>query len=173
MVRKIYSQKRFRMKYLASQHLKTTNSTSMTVMMFAVCLVFLVTTLPSNIVYLLRATGIVTADSLFFIITLRIDNINHSVNFILYCVTGTVFRQALVQLFTCHCKKVSTRYVTEQCPTVEGRVWYSWFYLLPSSSCFFALDLYILYFQDFFNFRNIGPLWLLNHLMINWLINQL
>ena len=89
-------------------------------------------------VYMLLGRDDVFEESLLVTIAYKIDNINHGINFmlycdinhginfILYCVTGSVFRQTLVQLFMCHSKRISTRYVEEQVPTVQDNAAQFW-----------------------------------------------
>ena len=66
----------------------------LTVTMFAVCFVFIVTTLPGEVFILLFAvskllgTDVVTYQSLFMIISSNLDYINHSINFFLYYLSG-------------------------------------------------------------------------------------
>ena len=51
MIRKIYSQRKFRLKYQTSQHGKSPKTTNLTATMFAVCIVFVVTTVPPGVSY--------------------------------------------------------------------------------------------------------------------------
>ena len=135
MLRKIYSQRKFRTQNQRSQHGKHPNSTNLTVTMFAVCFVFIMTTLPTLIFYLiiglLNVLGrdIIIHDSLFFHIAYEMDYINHSVNFILHYVTGSVFRQTLVHLFTCQNRIKSRRHNAQHCQTEANSLiifWYVW-----------------------------------------------
>ena len=95
--------------------------------LITVCVVFILTTLPGEILQVIDSVSrllgvdVIDWDSNLLIIPRRMHLINHSINFILYCVTGSVFRQTLVRLFTCHNKSIATRHST-QCPTVQQGV---------------------------------------------------
>ena len=88
-----------------NQKSKDGKMTNLTITMFAVCIVFLITTLPIFVdvsIHLLSeflGTDFIKTDILPRLIALRMDSINHSVNFLLYCITGSVFRQTLILLF--------------------------------------------------------------------------
>ena len=129
MIKKLIAQRMFRIKNQIGQPKKSAaNSRSLTLTMFAVCFVFIVTTLPGMTLLFIKSvskllkTDFIVSDSPFFIIIERIYLINHSINFVLYCVTGSLFRQTLVRLFTCHSKRKSTRCSTQKCPTVQESV---------------------------------------------------
>ena len=108
-----------------SQRKSLGRNNSLTFTMFAVCFVFGLTILPGEIVFFttsiskLLGTDFVFHDSLFFFIIYKMDYLNHGMNFILYCVTGSVFRQTLVRIFTCTKSRISTRRAREQCSTVQ------------------------------------------------------
>ena len=127
-VKKIYSQEKFRVQHQTSQRGKPGRSTSMTVTMFAVCIVFVLTTLPGQVLSLnravtrLRGMDLQLGNNIFVLTLYKLDSVNHSVNFILYCVTGSVFRQTLVRLFTCRKRRISRRYTAEQFITAEQGV---------------------------------------------------
>ena len=53
MIRKIYSQRKFRLKYQKQQQGKSPKSYNLTATMFAVCIVFVITTVPSAVNYLI------------------------------------------------------------------------------------------------------------------------
>ena len=75
----------------------------------AVCIVFAVTSFPASIVilyyciccFLYGTTCSLQENDWLSTISFMLDDINHSVNFFLYCLTGSVFRTALYQLFKC------------------------------------------------------------------------
>ena len=63
---------------------------------------------------------LITNYSTIVLITYGLDDMNHAINFILYCVTGTVFRQTLVKMFQSRKKKRSQ--IEEHVATVETQV---------------------------------------------------
>ena len=100
---KIYSQKKM---WSQTQHKK--NSSSLTTMMFILSFVFLVTTLPSVLIEVINGLcWIVKSNVCFFVpkiymkLTYYLKGMNHCVNFFLYCLTGSMFRQKLSQLLSC------------------------------------------------------------------------
>ena len=110
MIRKLQVQKAFRLKSQGKNGVQTTpaNNKSLLVMMVYVCLVFIVTTVPGTILMIVNFSFCLWQDDdcRFFrgwVINLvyMLDDINHSVNFLLYLVTGSVFRRAFFQLFRC------------------------------------------------------------------------
>ena len=125
MIRKIHSQKKFQSRHQASSHhRKSKRNTNLTLTMFAVCLVFVVTTLPAGIIFFVRSVTkfLGTKVPPLIILIYKMDNINHGINFVLYCVTGSVFRQTLVKLFTCHKDRSLLRAGMQQCAAVEAGV---------------------------------------------------
>ena len=86
------------------------NSSSLTTMMFILSFVFVVTTLPAILINVINGLcWIVKNNDCFFVpqiymdIAYYLEGMNHCVNFFLYCLTGSLFRQKLVQLL--HCMK--------------------------------------------------------------------
>ena len=122
--RKIKSQNRFKNNHQKSKNTKTTN---LTLTMFAVCVVFIITTLPMEILSCLRmalelfGTDLIAYDNMFLRVASQMDTINHSINFLLYCLTGSVFRQTLVRVCQ-SCRKQNLQSPMEACPTVDSQV---------------------------------------------------
>ena len=82
---------------------------SLVLMMFAICTVFAVTTFPicvsmiiTSAIHHVHLSDGTAFSEWFYVFTLVLANINHSVNFCFYCITGTVFRKALFPLFRCN-----------------------------------------------------------------------
>ena len=110
MIKKLRIQSSLRMKY---QGRKCTHSSSATdksrfVMMVSVCLVFVVTSFPWTVVVIYTysscfSQGVVCmfARGWQFQLAYMLEDMNHSLNLFLYCLTGSVFRHALFQLFRC------------------------------------------------------------------------
>ena len=81
---------------------------SLMAMMICLCVVFAVTTLPGTILiiidHLCKVTtgrGCIIVGGWLSRIVFMLNDINHGVNFFLYCLTGSVFRQAFLKLFKC------------------------------------------------------------------------
>ena len=82
---------------------------SLVIMMYVICIVFVVTTFPLTVslitisllehVYNLEWNSV---NEWFHILALILANINHGMNFFFYCITGSVFRKALFNLFRCN-----------------------------------------------------------------------
>ena len=129
MIKKVNSQRKFRIQHQTSQQGESAaNPNNLTLTMFVVYFVFILTTLPGDsllsIETVSKLLGIdsIFGDSSLYFIACKMYIINHSINFILYCVTGKIFRQTLVCLFTCHKRRISKRYSTQQCPTIKEQV---------------------------------------------------
>ena len=124
-VRKIIQQRQF-----TAQHQKNKSSDKSNVlfMLLAVSLIFIVTTLPQGICHILTSLSRYTTS--IFMPTCNLDVnlakkiwiVNHCVNFLLYCLTGSVFRQTLVHLLRCSKRHESSRSVQSQCRTVQETV---------------------------------------------------
>ena len=83
---------------------------SLVIMMFAICIVFAVTTFPISLSMLITSAIQHVPDrnafsEWFYVFSLVLANINHCVNFFFYCITGTVFRKALFRLFRCNTRQ--------------------------------------------------------------------
>ena len=90
-----------------SKH-KTSNNTSQVVIMVLISSVFVATSFPSTIVMFVMLLTYVPGK--FFPIWLfrfayLLDDFNHSVNLFLYCLPGSLFRHALLQIVRCKDKK--------------------------------------------------------------------
>ena len=100
---KIHSQKK-----MWSQTQCKKNSSSLTMMMFTISFVFLVTTLPAVLIevinglcWIVKSNVCFSVPKIYMKITYYLKGMNHCVNFFLYCLTGSMFRQKLVQLLSC------------------------------------------------------------------------
>ena len=124
-IKKMKSQHRFRNNHQKS---KDTQMKILTMTMLAVCIVFIITTLPAEVFLIMRLISellgidLITSDSVILRISYQLGNINHSVNFLLYCLTGSVFRQTLVNLCQCCRRQNPQGHIEEPCPTVEAQV---------------------------------------------------
>ena len=87
--------------------LSTTRVNMLVPMMFAISTVFVVTTIPISILTIVTCVFSVNGhdwdgnDNWVFLLAVGLANLNHIVNFFLYCVTGSVFKGALLALFKC------------------------------------------------------------------------
>ena len=110
MIRRIQDQSSFRASS-QGQHSVSSSSTkhvSLFAMMVSLCMVFAVTSLPGTLIIIVNhlckfTTGshCVVIGKWLYQIPFMLNDVNHGVNFFLYCLTGSVFRQALFQLFKC------------------------------------------------------------------------
>ena len=95
------SQQSFRNNHQQSKDSKTK---TLTITMLAVSIVFVITTLPDAILMFMQvdseflATVLITEGGIFLRVIGYLDNINHSINFLLYCLSGSIFMQTLVCL---------------------------------------------------------------------------
>ena len=106
-VKKLKSIKAFRARSQVHSQSSTHRDRSLVPMMLALSLVFAVTTFPVNV---LLITSLILEDNAYelnksynwvFVLTIGLANLNHIVNFFLYCITGSVFRNAFLSLFKC------------------------------------------------------------------------
>ena len=119
MMRKLKMQESFRLSSL--QHSKTLKNTS-NVIMVCICSIFVSASIPATIVvfaYYSAGCSISFPRWLFYF-TYLLDDINHSVNFFLYCLTGSVFREALFQVLGCKKKQSSKGHLQQQVATIEN-----------------------------------------------------
>ena len=106
-LKKLKSQKRFDGRSRQLPTLSTTRVNMLVPMMFAISIVFVVTTIPISILTIVTCVFRVIGhdgdgnDNWVFLLAVGLVNLNHIVNFFLYCVTGSVFRGALLALFKC------------------------------------------------------------------------
>ena len=131
LIRQIQAQKAFRAKSQIPKYKSTSfaNNHSLIAIMVSVCVVFAVASLPaaiSSIVNWLcqftKASHCLAFEGWLYTITLTLDNSNHSINFFLYCLTGSVFRRALFQLFECKNLKHSEGHLPELRSIEQGVV---------------------------------------------------
>ena len=99
----------------------STNNTSLVTMMVCVCVIFGVTSLPATVILIVNYTCTFTTrnhcvpiEGWLYRFAFTLENVNHSVNFFLYCLTGSVFRRALFQLFKCKIDKHSEGHLPGQ-----------------------------------------------------------
>ena len=131
LIRKIQFQSAFRARS-QGQHSVSTSATqnlSLFAMMVSLCVVFGVSSLPGNILIIVNHLCKVTTSSRCIVIggwlyhTLFILNVfRHGVNFFLYCLTGSVFRQALFQLLNASMQ--SLQQVTCMNRGLLGKMWF-------------------------------------------------
>ena len=124
-MRKINSQRKFSIKHQTSKHVKPKVTSNLTITMFVVCVAFVITTVPPETLYIVLSMSTVlgtTSVPFIALVSYRLKSINHSMNFLLYCLPGSVFRQTFFRLFTCRNKKMSTEHTTSRLFTVQGRV---------------------------------------------------
>ena len=100
-------------------------NTSLVTMMVAVCLVFAVTSFPASVILMttyacrfFKGEFCISLDGWLFSMSLILDEINHSVNFFLYCISGSVFRNAFCNIFRCKGKN-NTMDNVHNLPTVS------------------------------------------------------
>ena len=87
------------------------NSSGMTAMLVAVSVLFIVTTVPVQIIVMLSAyiSNYKILDSdVTYNIMLMFDYINYAINFLLYCVSGSRFRREAIAMLTCRTGTPST-----------------------------------------------------------------
>ena len=117
--RKMRNQLAFRhasQRFSNHQHSSVNHERSLTVMMITVCTVFGVTSLPATTVLginyacqVSEARYCIDSDHWIYGLAFLLDQTNHSINLFLYCLTGTVFRTALLNMFKCHTRQNSLR----------------------------------------------------------------
>ena len=121
LIRQIQAQKSFRAKSQVKNFRPSfANNHSLIAIMVSVCVVFAVASLPAAISSIVdwlckftKASHCLAFEGWLYIFTLTLDNSNHSINFFLYCLTGSVFRRALFQLFKCKNLKHSEGHLPE------------------------------------------------------------
>ena len=125
-VTKIYSKIKFRAQHQTPQQKSSPHPiSSLTVTMFAVCIVFVMTTVPGRVAHIINTIGVDTGLSKLGLIALHnLALINHSTNFLLYCLTGSVFRKTFIRMFQSARRGASQRQIQEPCLTVESQVWW-------------------------------------------------
>ena len=110
LIRKIQVQSAFRARSVGQHSVPTSSPKhlSLIAMMVSLCVVFAMTSLPcTTIMSVNYLCKFITGRYCVFVggwpyrILFMLNDVNHGVNFFLYCLTGSVFRQALFQLFKC------------------------------------------------------------------------
>ena len=129
-IRKFQAQKTFRLRSQGEQNRQTSsvnNSSSLIPIMVSVCLVFAVTAFPPNVFMIIEYSCVFSYGSsclpnhnLLLEFIFFLDSVNHCVNFFLYCLSGSVFRRALFDLFRCKKRKSLTRFVQQQISIAEN-----------------------------------------------------
>ena len=106
-LKQLRSKKAFRARFQVQRPASSQRDRSLVPMMLAVSLVFAVTTFPLTLLLIssliLELAGIEwnTNNDWTIMLAKELANLNHIVNFFLYCITGSVFRNALISLFKC------------------------------------------------------------------------
>ena len=110
LVRKIKVMRKLRQRLIGQPHAQsnTNNQRSPLPMMFSICVLFAVTSFPTTTYLFIRTLCRIMKgkpyfahDNLFFLIQRILDEMNHCLNLFLYCLTGSVFRKTLFNLFRC------------------------------------------------------------------------
>ena len=85
---------------------------SLVAVMFSACIVFVLTTFPATTLEMILTLCEVFysdtcphPDDWLIVLLFILDEINHSANFFLYCLTGSIFRSTFIRLFTCRCRE--------------------------------------------------------------------
>ena len=106
-IKTIRSQRAFRMRFQGQTSSLATRDAALVSMITAISIVFAITCFPSSILvtysYYHRYTHGKEFNSEGWLprLIFLLEDINHCVNFFLYCISGSVFRTALFQLLTC------------------------------------------------------------------------
>jgi hypothetical protein len=81
--------------------------TSMTKMLTTVSVMFILLTLPVSVNYIVYGRLVISSNKIFaqYVLSYTVTNLlsyaNNSINFLLYCVSGTQFRREVFQMFRC------------------------------------------------------------------------
>ena len=113
LIRKVQVQGAFRARSQGQHSVSiSSKNVSLFAMMVSLCVVFAVTSLPASIISTVNHLCKFTTGSRcaviggwIYRIPFMLNDVNHGVNFFLYCLAGSIFRQALFQLFKCKCAK--------------------------------------------------------------------
>ena len=100
MMRRIQLQKAFRSQRQQSRETSSAYNSSLIFMMVCVCSIFAVTSFPATVLVIVSLSykfnsvrpSVLEYDGWLFRITYMLDDINHGINFFLYCLTGSIFR---------------------------------------------------------------------------------
>ena len=112
-IRKIQLQKAFRSQRQQSREPFSAYKSSFIVMMVCVCSDLAVTSFPASILTIVSYScnfetgGLCTLGHGGWLsdISFMLDDINHRINFFLYCLTGCIFRFAFFHVFNCRQKR--------------------------------------------------------------------
>ena len=124
---KILKKLKLQQTFRASSQFSTSRDTSLVPMMLAISVAFALTTFPIMILIICSLTVDLAGfkwnlnSNWIFILAIGLVNLNHSLNFFLYCVTGTVFRNAFFSLIKCKASQRSTD-SPQQVDTVSSTV---------------------------------------------------
>ena len=128
MMRKIQLQKTFRSRSQQSKEPSSAINSSLIIMMFCVCSIFAVTSFPASILTIVSNSCkfnnvkfcILDPDGWLAELTFMLDDINHGINFFLYCLRGSVFRLAFFHLFKCGQNKSPGHNFHQEMATTEN-----------------------------------------------------
>ena len=128
-IRRVRSQRAFRIRYQLNTSTLGSGSrdTTLVLMMTAICTVFIVTSFPSSLFMIYNYSHryvygetFQSEDwlSRFFFL---LEDINHCVNFFLYCISGSIFRAALFEMLKCR-KRQSHTHQSHEIMTISQNV---------------------------------------------------
>ena len=128
MMRKIQVQKALRSQLRQSEEQSSSHDSSLIVMMVCVCSIFALTSFPAMISVMVSslckfysvASCILDPKGWISRMSFVIQDVNHGVNFFVYCLTGSVFRFAFFHLFKCRKKKSPGHRFEQQMSTREN-----------------------------------------------------
>ena len=129
-VLKLKSRQVFQARLQHNRQSTASRDRSMVAMMLSVCVLFALTTFPltvfvatTHIVTYIKGVGImgISFNEWSFVVAVVLSNINNSMNFFLYCMTGSVFRNALFSLLKCK-KKQYQRDPSQQVAALSGSI---------------------------------------------------
>ena len=123
-VKRIRSQTTFRIRSQGHTSKLATGDAGLISMMTAICVVFIVTCFPDGLMLIhsyfhryIHGTDFHSEAWLPRLLYL-LEDINHCVNFFLYCITGSVFRTKLLEMFKCNMKQ-SSKTQSQQMMTIS------------------------------------------------------
>ena len=106
-IKRIRSQRAFRIKSQTHTSTLAARDAALVSMMVAICIVFIITSFPSGILIIhhfchryIYGTDF-DSEGLLLRVLFVLEDINHCVNFFLYCISGSVFRTALFKILKC------------------------------------------------------------------------
>ena len=92
-------------------------STAITLTLVLVSLLFVLTTMPSTVIGILFRRGgqVLNYDeNVIYFYTLLVYHVNNCINFYVYCLTGSKFREAFCEVFCCVCRRLKRHQNTEE-----------------------------------------------------------